>query len=42
MTLNAGRPDLSLRAVPNGHPQAEDRVSHEVAKCQAADAVFCT
>jgi hypothetical protein len=32
MILNGGPPDLSLRAVPNGHPQAVERVSLEVAK----------
>ena len=31
-TLNAGCPDLSLRAVPNGHPHAECRVSPDLAK----------
>ena len=31
-TLNAGCPDVCFRAVPNGRPQAVERVSLDVAK----------
>ena len=31
-TLNAGCPSFRLRAVPNGHPHAECRVSLDLAK----------